>query len=153
MSILLKSRKSKRITPFESINFSGETPLSIFVVTDLHISSESPDQYHARSRQRLINFVDIVNQEKPDICVWLGDNVNRPPLIGDDNDYDFVINEWNRITTDVEKIVCLGNHDYGDGRNESDFLNGYGYQDNDIIAGSRFTRNIICHKSNVSLLI
>ena len=78
-------------------------PLKLVMMSDLHLGYHNP-------RSEFHRWVDLVNQEKPDIVLIAGDiiDISVRPLIEEN-----MAEEFRRIEAPV--YACLGNHEYYSG--------------------------------------
>ena len=84
-----------------------EKPLKVVMMSDLHLG------YH-NQRKELARWVDLVNQEHPDLILIAGDIIDRSlrPLL-EQKMYE----EFRRFEAPV--VACLGNHEYYAGKKGS----------------------------------
>ena len=77
--------------------------LRIVQISDLHLGS------FGNNRKVLLEAINLINAQKPDIVVFTGDLVNN--FAGETNDWDNILRG---IKAPMGKYAILGNHDYGD---------------------------------------
>lgn len=94
-----KVRRALTLTTSKPI----ERPQKIVMLSDLHLG------YHNR-RAEMAHWVDIINQEKPDLILIGGDiiDISVRPLMEED-----VASEFRRLRAPI--YACLGNHEYFSG--------------------------------------
>jgi len=91
-------------------------PLIIDWITDVHIKSSSTDnpesngaivtvKYMYTAEDKMKNFVDLVNTDKPNMVLCTGDLVDAYV-----EDFPVFMNYWNSINVD-KKYLTVGNHD------------------------------------------
>ena len=82
-------------------NFTG---FKIIHFTDLHYGST----IFEKELKRLVNNI---NELKPDIVVFTGDLIEKRIELNE-KDIEIIVNELNRIDTNIGKYAVKGNHDY-----------------------------------------
>lgn len=128
-------------------------PLTIYIATDSHVLDTvdgNPDaegatngftRYFYTAGQKMQNFVDDVNNDQPDLVLFLGDMVENAYT----NSLDLFVSKWNQITPTVQKEITIGNHDMAGGQSivNTDMADMLGYGDHSIIAGSKYNYTFV----------
>lgn len=97
------SFKINKITlPFNNLptNFNG---FKIVQISDIHLGS-----FHG-FKSRLIEMVEMVNLQKPDLIVFTGDLINN--FSSETTDFTPILKQ---LSANIGMVAILGNHDYGD---------------------------------------
>lgn len=127
-------------------------PLKIFIVNDLHFkagtdsdpnssgATNGTDRYYYASPNNLRDFVSIVNTEKPDLVLALGDMLDEP------HDLLLFNQIWNQIDNSVRKEVTLGNHDF-DELTYTQLVDSLGYSSKIENGGSKFNQTYSLNES------
>lgn len=127
-----------------------KNPLIIFCATDSHVYAEVDGdaehedailgtRYFYTSGQKLQNFVDDVNQSRPDLTVFLGDIVENWSLTGSP---ELFMSKWDQIVS--KKELTIGNHDMAGGGGaiaNTDMADLLGYGSASIVAGSKYNQS------------
>lgn len=128
--------------------------LVIHWLTDIHLMDSVEGKPEAKgavwknrhyyaSRDKLRQAADIICREGPDLAVCTGDMTDGiQPLIA-------FVREWSRIS--CPKEIMIGNHDLPNGRDALERQ--LGYENQPLIAGSRFNRSFAMHKGGIRLRI
>lgn len=141
-----------------------ETPIvtdaeyKIFLVNDMHFregtdgnplaegATNGLDRYYYASPNLLRNFVEIVNNEKPDFVMALGDMCDIP------SDWNLFNKIWNSIDDLIPRGVTIGNHDL-DVQSFDDILTILRYDGKKENAGSKFNQTYVINKKGFAIRI
>lgn len=136
-----------------------ETQYRVFIVNDLHFRAgtdgnpdapgaiqESNDRYYYSTPNNLRDFVSIVNQEKPDLVLALGDMCDTP------EDFALFNQIWSQIDSSIRKEVTIGNHDFDD-LDYNQLVNTLGYVGRQEVAGSVFNQSFQLDNNNRIIIL
>lgn len=138
--------------------FGGET-VKIAWITDTHIVasvdgkpgefgavSELPDnssvgkRYYYTAGDKLRNYVDKVNEIKPNLAIHTGDAIDRE---GQDS-FDLFMSIWNGIDPQIKKEFIAGNHDFAGGFTYEEMKSDLGLVEEN--AGSIFNKSYVINE-------
>ena len=119
----------------------------IFAVNDVHFSRK-PDgetRFFSQSPKLFSEFVHVVNRERPDAVLFLGDICEGPA------DWETFRRLWALIDERIPKALTVGNHDL-DEVTFSELEKLLGYDDRPDNGGSRFNQTFALQGIRVVLL-
>ena len=93
----------KHIVDLSLNNFpKGSKPLKIVQISDLHLGS-------FQRKDKLLEAVELINEEKPDLIFFTGDLVNNHA-----KEAEPFVDTLKQLKSKYGKFAVLGNHDYAD---------------------------------------
>lgn len=152
------NRNSKTSTP------DIET-MKVSVISDSHLNAiaaddesypnlEGPPMFFYTARKKLADYVDFINDQKPDVSLHLGDVITGN---GDGyvDSFSMFNSIWNTIDSEIKTSISAGNHDYpwlGDRSLSHEIVaQSLGYGDNPMVAGSKMNESFTVTKGNVGV--
>jgi predicted phosphodiesterase len=120
---------------------------TIYAITDIHIATIDGIWTANKTERlrRMQSFVDIVNTDKPDLVMHLGDAVQSTV------DWNSFMPLWNSITP--QKLFIAGNHDFDDGETFNSIATKFGYTSRAAINGNKFNYSQVITLGNVKFLL
>src|SRR5699024_757817 len=161
LSYLIDADKRRKIllkTP-EIEEPSGEY-MSVFLIADTHVFArvdgdrdasgayrEEDKRYYYASGGKLRDFIDQVNDKKPDLVVHLGDLTQTSQQA----DFDLFNDIWDGLDSNIPRYLIPGNHDVYQGYQH--MIDNFGVGKRIETAGSKFNYTFNIEKKGVNLKV
>lgn len=156
--MLLKKYYSRTIST-KSID---KHPLIIYWASDSHVKHEvdgdesaegavAIGRYYYTAGQKLQNFVDDVNINRPDLVYVSGDMLE----VWHPNSADIFMDKWTQIDPSIKKELTLGNHDLAGAPElaNTTIADKFGYGNRPVVAGSKFNQSFYISNIDKSVKI